>query len=363
MKIAHVVSTFPPHTGGMGLVCFNEAMRLAKLGHEVTVFTLRYPDQKYDADLPFKITFLKPWLQLGNAGLVPQLLNKVKDFDLVHLHYPFYGGAEWLCFSKIPLVITYHMDAQLTGVKAVIGGVYDFIWPKFLFKKAKKIIAVDGNHFKTTKFGKQFFDNAVEISNGVDTAIFNPHAVSLESLGLQHIKEKKIILFVANPMPLKRLDLVLNALKKMADDNLALVVVGGGYDLEKYKIMAKDLNLKNVTFAGRCTDLVKLSDYYNIANCVVVPSDYESFSLVAAEAAACGRPVVASNITAMSGRINNGCLFTKGSAEDLANVLKKVLSMNDTERNAITEKAKADIKENYSWEKHVEKLIEVYGRI
>lgn len=177
---------------------------------------------------------------------------------------------------------------------------------------------------------------------------------------MQHIKEKKIILFVANPMPLKRLDLVLNALKKLSDDNLALVVVGGGYELQKYKIMANDLDLKNVTFAGRCTDLVKLSDYYNIANCVVVPSDYESFSLVAAEAAACGIPVVASNITAMSGRINDGFLFTKGSVEDLANVLKKVLSMNDVERNAITEKAKADIKENYSWEKHVEKLIKAY---
>ena len=42
MKIAHLVSTFPPYRGGMGNVCWEQADQLARLGHRVTVFTPQY---------------------------------------------------------------------------------------------------------------------------------------------------------------------------------------------------------------------------------------------------------------------------------------------------------------------------------
>ena len=158
MKIAHVVSTFPPNIGGMGVVCYNEAKRLAENGNDVTVFTLKYPGVVYDdTKFPFKVVRLKPLVKLGDAGLVPQILNHLNGFDLVHLHYPFYGGAEWLCFYSAPMVITYHMDAQAGGGKGIISKIYDWFWPKILFARAKKIIAVDAEHFKNTKFGKYLF--------------------------------------------------------------------------------------------------------------------------------------------------------------------------------------------------------------
>lgn len=362
MKIAHVVSTFPPHIGGMGAVCYNEAKRLAENGHDVTVFTLKYLGATYDdVKFPFKVVRLKPWVRFGDAGLVPQILNYLKGFDLVHLHYPFYGGAEWLCFSKIPMIITYHMDAQVSGVKVVIAKAYNLFWPKILFARAKKIIAVDAEHFKKTKFGQLFFNKTVEIPNGVDTDIFNSHPVDLEKLGLTSLKDKKIILFVGNPIQLKRLDLLLNAVKLLANDSLALVVVGGGYELEKYKQMAKNLN--NIYFVGQCNEQQKLSDYYNTASCVVVPSDYESFSLVATEAMACGIPVVASNIPGMAGRINNGVnglLFEKGSVESLVSMLKQIMAMSDEERMVMGQKGRAEAESKYSWEKHMEKLKSLY---
>jgi glycosyltransferase involved in cell wall biosynthesis len=366
MKIAHIVSTFPPQIGGMGSVCYNEAKRLTESGHDVTVFTLKYHcSVNIDAEFPFKVVRLKPIVKFGDAGFAPQILKHLKGFDLVHLHYPFYGGAEWLYFSKIPMVITYHMDAQTTGFKFFIQKMYDWLWPKFLFAKAKKIIAVDAEHFKNAKFGKLFAYKTVEIQNGVDTDIFYPHAVDLEKLGLEHLKNKKIILFVGNPMQIKRLDILLNSLKLLADNNLALVVAGGGYELNKYKQMAKDSQTENsVYFAGQCDDPKKLSDYYNAAACVAVPSDYESFSLVAAEAMACGVPVVASNIAGMSGRINqgvNGFLFEKGSVESLASALKKIMVMSAEERKVMGQRGRAEMESKYSWDKHMEKLNSLYG--
>ncbi len=359
MKIAHVVSTFPPQIGGMGSVCYNEAKSLAENGHDVTVFTLKYPGVVYDdAKFPFKVVRLKPLVKLGDAGLVPQILKKLKGFDLVHLHYPFYGGAEWLCFSKIPLVITYHMDAQATGLKFFIQKMYDLVWPKFIFAKAKKIIAVDVEHFKNTKFGKLFFNKTIEVQNGVDTNIFSPHPVDLKNIGLAHLQGKKIILFVGNLMPLKRLDLLLSVIKLLNDSNLALVVVGGGYEVEKYKGTAKDLN--NVYFAGQCNDPRKLSDYYNAAMCVVVPSDYESFSLVAVEAMACGKPLVLTDLPVLKKNISEAIFFEKGSVESLKNALEKALSLSEEERKRISELERAKAVKEYSWDKHMAKLTQVY---
>ncbi len=359
MKIAHIVSTFSPHIGGMGAVCYNEAKRLSEIGHDVTVFTLKYPGNVYDdTKFPFKVVRLKPLVRLGDAGLVPQVLKYLKGFDLVHLHYPFYGGAEWLCFSDIPLVITYHMDAQARGLKFIIQKIYDLVWPKFLFAKAKKIIAVDSEHFKNTKFGKLYSGKVVEIKNGVDTNVFNSHPVDLEKLGLDNLKNKKIILFVGNLMPLKRLDLLLNALKLLADDNLALVIVGGGYELEKYKQKAK--NLSNVFIAGQCNDPQKLSDYYNIATCVVVPSDYESFSLVAIEAMACGKPLVLSDLPVLKNNFGGSIFFEKGSVESLKGALKQVLSLSDEERKKNGELEIEKAVGEYSWDKHMVKLTQVY---
>ena len=365
MRIAHVVSTFSPRVGGMGEVCYNEARLLAESGHDVTVFTLKYPGAVYEnVKFPFRVARLKPWIRLGDAGLVPQILNRLVGFDLVHLHYPFYGGAEWLSFSTAPMVITYHMDAQTSGVKAFIGKIYDWLWPKILFTQAKKIIAVDAGHAKNTKLGKLFADKIVEIPNGVDTDIFHPHSVDLAKLGLADLENKKIILFVGNPMPLKRLDLLLRAVKLLNDNNLALVVVGGGYELENYKQIARDLAIENsVHFVGQCNDRQKLSDYYNAAACVAVPSDYESFSLVVAEAMACGRPLVVSDIEGLRNRTDQAFLFAKGSAEGLADAVKKCLSLSPEEREKISRLESAEATTKYSWEKHMEKLISLYERV
>ena len=354
----------------MGSVCWNEAELLSDRGHDVTVFTLKYPRAFYDdaALYPFSVVRMTPIFKYGDAGEVPQLLWSLKDFDIVHLHYPFYGAAEWLYFSRKPFVLTYHMDAQTTGLKSVLQKIYDFFWPKLIFPKAKKVIVVDRTHFNTARFGAKFGrENVVEIHNGVDVKTFKPMSADLSDLDLQDLEGKKIILFMSNPIPLKRLDLLLEAFSILDDGNAALVVAGGGYDLEKYVKMAGHLGIySRVRFVGPCPNSQLASDYYNIATCFVLPSDYESFGLVVAEAMSCGVPVVGSNIQAIKNRIDDGVdglLFEKGSAADLAAKLKKILSMAPEQRKAMGQKGREKIVANYSWEKHMDKLEGLYREV
>jgi glycosyltransferase involved in cell wall biosynthesis len=369
MRIAHVVSTFAPQIGGMGSVCADEAMSLAKYGHEVTVFTLNYSSatdyQEHDKQFSFKIVRLKALVKMGDAGLVPQILKQLKNnFDLVHLHYPFYGGAEWLYFSSVPLVVTYHMDAQATGLKSFVQKVYDTIWPRLVFSKAKKIMLVEQS-FRESKFLKNIFkDKIVDISNGVDLEIFKSQPPNFADLNLTEIKDKKIILFVGNILPLKRLDLLIRAIKLINDYSIRLLVVGGGYELHRCQQLAKDLGVDSkVLFAGPCQDQRRLVEYYNIATCVAVPSDYESFSLVAVEALACGVPLVASDLPVLKMKLNQAIFFTAGSADGLVNALRIVLSMSAAERQTITEKGRDEVNKAYNWQDHMKKLEIVYKQV
>ncbi|MFH0928697.1 MAG: glycosyltransferase family 1 protein, partial [bacterium] len=83
MRIALVVSTFPPYKGGMGNVAAKEAELLALGGHAVTVFTLGDKETP-EPDLGYQVVRLKPQFRAGNAGLVPELYSKLKDFQAVH---------------------------------------------------------------------------------------------------------------------------------------------------------------------------------------------------------------------------------------------------------------------------------------
>lgn len=363
MKIAQVVSTFPPRIGGMGQVAWEEADRLVKAGHEVIVFTPRYKDSHLDMGGDFKVVYLDAMFRSDNAAWLPKLYNKLTGFNIVHLHYPFYGGAEfvWLAkkFKKQPYVVTYHMDAQTQGLGKVVQSVYDLIWPRLILGGATKVITVDQDHFNNCKF-KKFVrpDKLVEIYNGVDVEVFEP------VLGIP-TTDKKIILFVGNLLPFKRFDLLLQALKQIRDQSAEVLVVGGGYGLDKYKKMAEDLGLKDrVIFAGYCYDRKKLAEYYSSASCLAVCSDSgESFSLTAIEALASGCLVVASDIPGVRERVidgQTGFVFKSGSVEDLTDKINKVLTLSLAEKKTMGERGRQEILAKYSWDKHMEKLLQIY---
>ncbi len=444
MKIAHVVSTFPPHIGGMGQVAMDECTKLAEKGHEVTVYTLRYPGRQTPLRSPlergkgdfnnmthFEVVHLRSVVKLGDAGWVPQLLKYLKGFDLVHLHYPFYGGAEWVWLAKIfnkqKYVVTYHMDAApTTWFKKLVKWKYDLLLAKLILRGAEKVIAVDRGHFVKSKFGNKIpAEKVVEIPNGVDTEIFKPMdkpslLASLPEGEKEIWGNRKVILFVGNLLPVKRLDLLIEALAiipahggvgpqdggGLAKD-VVLVVVGGGYEEAKYREIVEekakpDLTLRPspqgegkrdaaptslrgeenrdvvplspqgerqrvrsvVRFIGSCVDRAKLAKYYNLATCLVVPSDAESFSLVAIEAMACGCPVVASDLPGIRSRIEDGVtgfIFKKGSKDNLVRALEKVLSLNDGVKKMMVEAGRRKVISEFGLEQHINNLNEIYN--
>jgi glycosyltransferase involved in cell wall biosynthesis len=372
MNIAHVAVNFPPHIGGIGEVCFSEAHGLALRGHEVTVFSLRQgPESRSTTPLSkVKTAFLRPLVQGGDAGLVPQLFWRLYGFDIVHLHYPFYGGAEWVWLSAalrgVKYVVTYHMDAQPEELwKKPFKRLYDSIFAKPILRNAQKVIIVGEEFLQETEQKNALDHKKIAIlPNAVDTEVFYPtHTYDYESLGLDRWRDKDAILFVGNLMPLKRLDILLRALERLPS-RAGVIVVGGGYDMERYQKMAVDLNIAaRVLFVGPCFNQRKLAQYYNIASVVVVPSDYESFSLVTVEAQASGTIVVASAIPALKSKITDGIdgfLFQPGSVESLAQKINQALCLTDAQKRSIEKAARQRVQKQFALEPHFEKLEKIY---
>ncbi|HEX9664665.1 MAG TPA: glycosyltransferase family 4 protein, partial [Patescibacteria group bacterium] len=307
MKIAHLVSTFPPYTGGMGNVAYHQALELSKLGHQVEVFTLTNKS-KFEQ---FKVNQLKPWLKYGNAGLIPQIFWKLKKFDIVHLHYPFFGGAEIVYFWKLfnrkkKLILTYHMDVVGQGALRYFFKFHNrFILPGII-KRADQVLVSSTDYLNNSNIKANYNKNHekfTEIPLGVSES-FQPEAKDEELLEEYNLSHDDIILLFVGGLDkahyFKGVELLIKTFAGLSKkiNNLKLLIVGGGGMKPDYQRLTTSLNIADrVVFTGRVSDEL-LPKVYNLSDIFVLPSTdrSEAFGLVILEAMACGKPVVASRL-------------------------------------------------------------------
>ncbi|MCH7734221.1 MAG: glycosyltransferase [Chloroflexi bacterium] len=147
------------------------------------------------------------------------------------------------------------------------------------------------------------------IPPGVDSTRFAPgdQSASREALG---IGGGRILLYVGRLERLKGVDIVLKALATMQDaDDVGLLVVGGAEnspERERLRGISQESGISDRVRFIPSVDQYDLPGYYNAADVCVLPSYYESFGLAALEAAACGKPVVASKVGGLPSVVRDG---------------------------------------------------------
>lgn len=374
MRIAQVTHTFPPYMGGTGNVCYHNSLELAKLGYDVTVFTSRIPAVNHTYPDSIKVNRFKPLLRFRNAPFTPQLLM-LGDFDIVHLHYPFIFGAEFLLLNsklrKNVLVVTFHQDLLFGGLLGPLVWIYDTTLKKTISRMAKKIMVPSldyARHSSIARILQERGEDVVELPNGVETHRFSPEISGEELRGKYKIGSRNVILFVGSldkSHRFKGLDALFTAFSKLAhNENALLLVVGDGDLRPSYETLAQKLEIsRNVIFAGGVPDS-ELPKYYAICDFLVLPSvsKAEIFGLVLVEAMAMGKPVIASNLPGVRTVVDdgeNGLLVEPKSTDDLTSKMQYLLD-NEPIRERFGERGREKAERKYSWSKIGERLEKVY---
>jgi glycosyltransferase involved in cell wall biosynthesis len=362
MKIAEISSTFPPYLAGTGNVCYQNSIGLANLGHEVTVYTSNYPKGSFNYPKKITVKRLNYLFRIGNAPCLLQLCT-LKKFDIIHLHYPCFFGAEFIYFNhllrKSKYVITYQNDVISEGVRGLFFRIHKNTLMKLILNRAEKIV-VSSLDYSNNSFLSEMCDKnpekIVEIPNGVDVNKFNPTNDGSRIKIKYGIEDKKIILFVGaldKPHFFKGVDVLLESFKKIANPKYHMLIVGDGDLKEDYLAHAKNSSIDSqVTFAGRVSE-EDLPFYYAASDVTVLPSTTmgEAFGLVLLEAMATGKPVIASNLPGVRSVVDdgkNGYLVKPGDSDDLAYKIDSILQ-NESVGSKFGLNGRNKVEEKYEW--------------
>jgi D-inositol-3-phosphate glycosyltransferase len=150
-------------------------------------------------------------------------------------------------------------------------------------------------------------DRVQVVAPGIDLATFQPidRADARRKIGYG---PGRLLLFVGRLERLKGVDVAIRALSLLRDrdhEDLRLIVLGEDVrdgdesEKERLKAVASAVGVRDrVDFLGSVAHH-ELPYFYAAADVCVMPSYSESFGLVALEAQACGRPVVASGVSGL----------------------------------------------------------------
>ena len=368
IKIAQVVCVFPPYKSGIGNVAAHFARLAAAAGHAVTVFTPRYRPVAQEQSSAYRVMRLWPILKRGNAALLPGLLYKIRDFDLVHLHYPFFGGAEPVFLSKaaggrFKLAIHYHMDAGRLPLVSKLFGAPGKLLIKPLFNRADVITCASLDYLKHSAikdYVSRYPEKFAEIPFGTDTEFFLP---------VPPAGRENTVLFVGGldtAHNFKGIDVLLKAFAKLKQ-SARLVIVGDGDRRPAYEKMTINLGLqRRVEFTGRVSDR-ELAGYYRRAALLVLPSvnRHEAFGLVLLEAMACGTPVIASALPGVRSVFTDGrqgFLVKPGDENDLGEKIDRLLG-DPGLRKKMGKAARELAVNKYDWSRVKDALEAVYRRL
>ncbi|MDN5771645.1 MAG: glycosyltransferase, partial [Microlunatus sp.] len=152
-------------------------------------------------------------------------------------------------------------------------------------------------------------------------------------------QDAEVILFVGRIQPLKSPDTLIRAAARLVADNperhhrLRLIIIGSPSGPEaswasSLPDLVDELQIADVVEFRPHSPRAELFRWYCVCDVVGVPSYNESFGLVALEAQACGRPVVATDVGGLRHAVDDGetgLLVSGHDPAEWANALGSIL--------------------------------------
>ena len=381
-RVLHVSPYFPPHVGGLENHVWLLTGALASSGIEVTVLTSSIGDGVSTPldDGPSGVCVRRlPSFELGNDAICPSMLRECmmgsRTADLVHMHgHLFYSttvGAMVRRIGDSPSVLTFHGDFQSTTRLGRLSKRARWATQgPFILRAMDQVIALTGHDSDLLASLGVDPGRITVIPNGIPLDVYRPvgqgaGADLRRRLGLG--PDAGYFLFVGRLVEQKGVHFLLEAARLVLEDHPSarFVIAGDGPLLARSARSCAEMGIGgSVTFAGWLPpdDLVSA---YGGSTAVVVPSLWEGMPLVVLEAAACGRPVIASDIPGINGLVEDGrtgLLVPPGRPEELARAVGSLID-GPGEVGRMSRNALDKARRQFDLSMQVRRTIGVYERM
>ena len=239
------------------------------------------------------------------------------NYDLINFHIAYPNLIYWHWIKKwitIPILITEHWSAYRLN----FGTNKELLRVKKIFNQSIPVAAVSNSLIDDIrKFSRANFPSFV-VPNVVDDCVF------FRRRGVKRIPGR--LFMVSQWKSPKRPLIVIEAFKEVVKDypQSSLIIAGYGPQWEEIKIASN--GIEQIELLSKL-DAEEISIEMNKASLYVHSSDYETFSVVCAEALNCGCPVVASRVGGIPEFVNenNGVLVNENTKESFVSAFESAL--------------------------------------
>ncbi|MDH5421021.1 MAG: glycosyltransferase [Acidimicrobiia bacterium] len=381
--------------GGMNVYIDELARSMADREISVDVFTRRtHPDQPdvVVVNEHYRVIHITagPLYDLPIAQLTDHVFDFAESvcewarstetrYDIVHSHYWLSGWAGLMVkrILGIPLANSFHTLARVKDATRRPDEP-----PSALVRIAAEHDVIAGSDCVISSTQAEYDDLLLHYGAdptrlctsppGVDHDLFRPADQTLARQALGIAPGIPLVLYVGRIQALKGVDVALDAFEKVQAGlpEAQMLIVGGPSGpggTEEVAALRMSLESRRLKDAVRFHDPVphdELAVFYQAADVLVVPSRSESFGLVAAEAQACGTPVVAARVGGLQYVVSHrqsGLLVDGWESADYADALTRILS--DTTYRKRLSRAAIMFSEQFSWATTTHRLLELYAGI
>jgi N-acetyl-alpha-D-glucosaminyl L-malate synthase BshA len=363
-----------PTYGGSGIVATELGLELANRGHEVHFITYSNPI-RLDPGIP-RIHYHE--VEVSNYPLFQYppyclaLASRMVDvadayaLDLLHVHYAIpHSIAAMLAQQmlapkrRLPFITTLHgTDITLVGADPSY-----FAITKFSIEKSDGVTSIseDLRRHTVEVFG---VSNEIRvINNFINCDLYHPDELKAGAAPFAPHGEK-LLIHVSNFRPVKR---VLDCIRILAEVRkhtpARLLMVGDGPDRGPAEQLVRQLNLTpHVSFLGKQNHVERLIP---LAHVLLMPSEMESFGLVALEAMACGVATVTTNVGGVPELITHGVNGFMEPVGDIAAQASRVVELLTDEalHQRITAAGRARAMEQFSTERIIPQYERYYREV
>jgi len=308
-----------------------------------------------------QVTRLGTVMTFAGAPICPGMATLIRESkaDIVHLHLP--NPAAVLAYlasgSRARLVVSYHSDV-------VRQRTLDAAFRPFLFSmlnRASAIIAATPNYIDSSPVLSRYRAQCEVVPYGIPLREFNGPPVEVEALRARY--GDRLIVSVGRLVYYKGFETLIEAMVGVRGH---LLIVGNGPLREALGQKAVDLGVGDrVTFLGGVDGV---APYLHAADVFVLASvaRSEAFGIVQLEAMACGKPIVNTSLDSgvpyVSRDGESGITVAPRDPLALAGAINTLL--DDPElRRRYGDAARSRVEREFSQERMVERMLELYGEI